>query len=245
MTTAAEERTCVECGSQFLATVTVLGEGRTVGPRICVGCAEDEEAADLGPDRSIESALADLGVNVRKHGHMSLDDMGDTPAVLAARRFVADTLEAGRYRAVKGLWLMGSDTGVGKSQVAVSVMRELLTEGYRGRIVFDRARALITTLQDRYGKGDVDATTDVRRKAGVWILDDAGTEKPTPDAFRIIEDILDAREGHPNVWTGNLTHEELAAHWADKDVAGRFTSRIGPRNFRYVEMRGEDRRFAA
>jgi predicted ATPase len=242
--TETETRTCA-CGVAFEAQVSVFGKAR-LGPSRCIVCEEAEKeryrqafAAEVGDPLA---RLAAAGVNVRKHGGLKLSDMG--PAAELARKFVRQTVRAGPWDFVQGLYLAGP-TGVGKTQLAVATMRELVEQDYRGRIVFDRARALITTIQDRYGSGNVDEAIATRRNAGLWVLDDIGTEKPTPDAFRILEDILDCREGHPTILTSNLEREALAQQWADKDGLGRFRSRIGPQNYEVVVLDGDDRRFAA
>lgn len=228
-----------ECGEEF---VPLSDDQAMCG--ICTQAEIDRAAIEraVAEGASIESRLQALGVNVRRHGHMELDEMG--PDAEPADSFVQDVIGAGRWDYVQGLYLSGP-TGTGKTQMAVATIRSLLEAGYGGRIVFDRSRALVTTVQDRYGTGTVDPVTDERRKADLWVLDDIGTEKPTADAFRILEDILDAREGHPTILTSNRRPGELAEAWADADSVGRFRSRIGPQNYREVQLTGKDRRFVA
>lgn len=246
--TRTETRTCInaDCGAEFEAQIIGIGPA-SLGPKRCPDCVSEEEAEErmaaisTRPSLSPEAELERIGVNVRKHLVVDLVGMGDGKAVKYAESFIHDVLSADRFTFVKGLYLSG-ETGVGKTQLAVATIRDILERGYQDPIVFDRARSLITTVQDRYGHGSVDEVIEKRRKAGVWVLDDIGTEKPTPDAFRILEDIIDRREGHPTILTSNLTPRELADHWAPQDVAGRFESRIGPQNFRYVSMVGADRR---
>lgn len=252
--TISETHTC-PCGTPFEREVTVMlgsgGRQTRIGATLCPECEESEriERREWESQRSIDDTdplarMAVAGVNVRKFGGLTLDEMGPSPAVTAAKRFAGEVERCGAWQFVQGLYLAGP-TGVGKSQLAVSTLRQILEDGYRGRIVFDRARALITTIQDRYGTGTVDAVIEQRRKAGVWLLDDIGTEKPTADAFRILEDILDSREGHPTILTSNDGPQQLAERWAPQDTAGRLWSRLGPQNYRAVIMDGEDRRFAA
>ncbi|GMV06734.1 MAG: hypothetical protein AMXMBFR53_30090 [Gemmatimonadota bacterium] len=212
-------------------------------PPYCPSCMERLEAeaptGELGPD--VLDTLDGMGVNVRRHGQLRLDELGDSPAVMAARDFVAATLSAGTWQEVEGLYLHGP-TGTGKSQLAVAVVRELLEAGIpASRIVYDRGRALITQLQDRYGTGQVDEFSERRRRARVWIYEDAGTEKLTPDAFRVIEDIFDRREGCPTLVTSNYTREVMANRWNEMEGWARLRSRLAP--YRSVEMSGIDRRY--
>jgi len=258
--TETETFHCVQCGQPFERETLVLPnprgpgyEPKRYGPPHCEGCsaeiAKESEAqaariAEMGKGRTAEplARLQAAGVNVRVFGRLTLDDMGSSLATEAARSFVRQVMRAGPYDAVRGLYL-GGPTGVGKSQLAVSTLRALLEQGYTGSIAFDRGRSFITTVQDRYGSGSVDHVIDARRKAGVWLLDDIGTEKPTADAFRILEDILDARQGHPTILTSNLDPGALAEQWAPQDTQGRFASRLGPENYRAIVLDGDDRRF--
>ncbi len=249
ISTETETRLCARCEAEFEAVVQIVGPAR-MAATVCNQCRaleESEEAAYRASYRpnaaSPLETLAAIGFNTRKHGHVTLDDMAGTKAYTFAMQFLENVGAAARHDFVRGLYLHGP-TGVGKTQIAAAMARSAIEDGYAGRIVFDRARALIDLIQDRYGTGTVGSVIASRREAGLWILDDIGTEKPTPDAFRILEDILDAREGHPTVLTSNFPPSELAEHWAAKDVVGRFRSRIGPQNFIAVRLDGTDRRFA-
>jgi len=215
--------------------------GTTISASYCDACLAREDAITEAPAVDIGSALAGIGINVRRHGSLNIWDLDDATAH-AADEFVTRTIEADPLDAIDGLYLHGP-TGTGKTQALASIARALIRSGYpEKRIVFDRARAFITTVQDRYSGGSVDEVIDRRRNAGVWLLDDVGTEKLTPDAFRIIEDILDHRDGHPMVWTSNLTPDELVAAWAGVTHTDRFRSRLA--TFRFLEVAGSDRRFS-
>lgn len=244
-----EQETAVcRCGQPFERTVTVIGVAR-VGPSVCPACEEADrirerdyaEARAPKPTNALDH-LAAIGVNVRVFGRLTLEEMLKEPAIVAAFGFVHEVTKAKPHDFVQGLYFAGP-TGTGKTQLAVSTLRALLDWGYQGRIVFDRARALVTTIQDRYGQGNVDDVIEKRRNAGLWVLDDIGTEKPTPDALRIIEDVLDARQGHPTILTSNESPAELAQRWAPHDTQGRFASRLGPMNYRHIVLDGDDRRF--
>lgn len=238
-----ERRLCPGCRAEFdVEVVTVLGK-RVRMQSYCDDCTSIVDAVEPAPVRT--SALAEmdtLGVNVRRHGALRLAELDPSPAVEAAREFADAVLAAGRWREVRGLYLWGP-TGNGKSQIAASVVRDLLERGVQSSaIVYDRGRAMITQLQDLYGTGDVDAFSERRRRAQVWIYEDAGTEKLTADAFRVVEDIFDRREGHPTLVTSNYDRQAMAERWQGQEGWERLRSRLGP--FRAVAMAGTDRRFA-
>ena len=256
------EATCVRCGEKHPAIGTFLGERLVSGPRRCQECegkpepelalvAGDRHVHVADADRTVEESMERLGLNVRFHGALTLEDMSEPagfvmetdPATLV-HVWGATVNDLGPYEEGSGLYLHSEKTGTGKTQLLTSLARHMLELGYpERRIQFDRARALATTIQDAYGGGDVDAVLDRRRKAGLWLLDDVGTERHTADSFRIMEDILDAREGHPTLWTSNLSPAELSERWAEQAGHDRFRSRLAG-TFRFITVTGEDRRFA-
>ena len=244
---------CPDCGESF-----VLDPDGNVGLKLseaamahitCPACYRKKRSTvfsprhqDVPPADSIMDNLNTLGVNVRRHGHMSLSGYSGGPARSSAEAFIAEVAKAGHWGEVGGIYIWGP-TGTGKSQLAVCILKQLLQTGImhpRG-VVYDRARSMVTQLQDRYTTGRVDEFSDRRAKAKLWVYEDAGTEKLTQDAFRVVEDIFDRREGHPTIVTSNLCREELVRYWATAAKVDRFMSRLGP--YRPINLQGKDRRF--
>jgi len=245
-----EMQVCSECGKEFEKPKggnIRLPAGVEVQPmcRECYGAFRQvtiptPEFRSTSPEIEGLQGLEKVGVNVRRHGKLLLADVGGE-AETAGRSFIGDVLSAGKYGEVQGLFVWGG-TGTGKSQFAVAVVHELLRMGVlrHHEIVYDSARRMVTQLQDRYSTGGVDEFSERRQKARLWVYEDAGTEKLTPDAFRVVETIFDAREGHPTIVTSNLSRQALAEKWAQMDVVGRFLSRL--RAYRSLAMVGSDRR---
>src|SRR5690606_21483625 len=108
-------------------------------------------------------------------------------------------------------------------------------------VVFDYALSLISRIQDTYNTGaSADEILDRRINAGIWILDDLGTEKPSDDVVRRLTRIFAEREGRPTLVTSNVPPDQLEQRHPE---FFRLASRFGPRIFRVVEVRGRDRRF--
>lgn len=242
--TRHETAVCRQCGDEFRSIVTAFG-GRELRSYDCDPCLREAQAGVPATARDPLIDLERIGLNVRRHGRLTLEQLeaGGAEDIAALRTWCDTVLALKPWQEVRAKYLVGP-TGTGKTQRMAAMARYLLERGYpASRIVFDRGRALVTSIQDAYGGGKVDAVLDRRRKAGVWFFDDAGTEKVTPDAFRIVEDILDAREGHPTVWSSNDGPEDLVDRWADgAEVAThRFRSRLAI--FEFEKVDGNDRRF--
>jgi chromosomal replication initiation ATPase DnaA len=246
---------CSRCGEATELTVVNSPNGETASTGLCPECYKVERKRNLPPPpppedqetpaakvKRVLSGMDSIGINVRRHGHLRLEDLEEGDPRRASQVFVQDVLKAGEYKEVSGLYLHGI-TGTGKSQLAVSVVRALMEQGMNPKqIVYDRGRAMITQLQDCYGNNSVDAFSEKRRRCRLWVYEDAGTEKGTADAFRVMEDIFDRREGHPTIVTSNLKRKALAERWKDFPGWERFLSRLAP--FRSAECLGTDKRFS-
>lgn len=217
-------------------------------PAKCETCRLGLEGGSVDrprPTLGIHDALDRVGVNVRRHGHLSLGDLdpaGCSSAIVRAQDFCKQVQAAGDWDPVASLYLFGTN-GVGKSQMAACVIRALLERGLRpSEIVWDHASRLMTVIQDSYGTGGTERLLRKREHARVWVLDDFGTERPTPDVLRILTDLFTAREGSPMVATSNYDPDELGARFDDLVGWQRLCSRLGPKNFRIVRIEGPDRR---
>jgi hypothetical protein len=260
-----QDATCSVCAEVFVWAKGFVGDEPMPirGPKLCPECLQDDEPKaaqqeqEPNRDERILVLLDEAGVNVRKHGRCLLVDgtrrgiefdtseCGPTP-LETAHVFVEEALTCGRWGYVQGISFMGS-LGNGKTHLAVGIIRALLLDERidPGRVIFDRADRLITIIQDTYGTGQTGKLLDRRERAHLLVIDDIGREKATPDTLRIIVDLINAREGHPTVTTSNYTPAGLASRWAGSEGWQRLASRLGPQNFRQVEVTGHDRRAVA
>lgn len=254
-------RECPKCHEPHTFTPLILNGRDFTANRVCNKCLEqdrDDQARlsalqrrhvgqldGVDRERIIRDMLLEMGANPWEHGHASLDnfDPADAPkAVGAAREFAAAVKHADRYDPVRGLYLWGP-TGTAKTHLAVGIVRWLLEQEYHSKlIVFDHAAELIARIQDTYGRKD-ERTMDVLEKrfnAGLWILDDFGTERCSDDVIRHLTLIFARRALRPNLITSNIGPQTLEQ---ERPELMRVLSRLGPAYFRTVEVRGKDRRF--
>lgn len=249
---AVTKYTCPDCGDEFeiedgMFPTPTQGSHVWTG-MVCKQCWINQRNQFFAPrhqdvrrPNSILGNLNSLGVNVRRHGHLKLELLSEGPAKTAADEFIASVAKAGDWGEVTGLYIWGP-TGTGKSQLAVCVLRQLIEMGvvHPQGVVYDRARSMVTQLQDRYTTGRVDEFSQRRAKAKLWVYEDAGTEKLTADAFRVVEDIFDRREGHPTIITSNLDRPKLVEHWKGTSPIDRFRSRLAP--YVPIQLTGKDKR---
>lgn len=258
--------TCPRCGATRQVRILLI-DGRPLfatRPSMCDPCSaileqekqerEARERADEERERAerrragILDLLTAAGVNAWDHGAATLDNFdpsqsGPSP-VEAVREFLAEARGAEKYSPVRGLYLFG-DTGSGKSHLAVAAARELLLdmEIDPAEIVFDHALRLIGRIQRTYNNDEsADEVLDRRINARVWILDDLGTENPSADVVRRLTEIFTERAMRPTIVTSNLAPNQLEGRHTE---FYRISSRLGPRYFRTVQVRGADRRFTA
>jgi DNA replication protein DnaC len=242
---------CGDCGCAF-EYQTIGGIARTLCPPCCDRDERETEQqrnatrqAEAKRDREarVLELLADVGANPAEHGRATLDSYeGGGGPVEMARRFLADIKAAGRHDPVKGLYLYGG-TGTGKTHLAVAVLRDLLvgTEwGVQGA-VYDHASLLMARIQATYGgKGDTMELLERRFRARVWILDDLGTERATPDVAQHLTLIFTMRAMRPTLVTSNFSPAQFEAQRPELE---RVVSRMGHGYFRHAEVKGHDRRF--
>lgn len=160
------------------------------------------------------------------------------PAVEAVAAYVADLgdhLSAGR-----GLWLVGP-VGVGKTHLAVAVLRCALGAGFAG--LYLPAREYMRQLRHSYG----DEAPDPLPEAGgvqLLVFDDLGSVRLDRNPEHVREallDLLDRRylDMRPTIITSNRTAKELR-----EEIDERIVSRLSETCARIV-LPGEDYRLRA
>jgi DNA replication protein DnaC len=161
-------------------------------------------------------------------------DEGRSQQLLGAKRlsqryvdeFVTDE---GRF-SERGL-LFSGPTGVGKTHLAVSVLRGLI-ERYRIRALFSDCTALLHRLQNTFERDAERGKSDVLRpvlSAEILVLDDLGAQKSSEWVREILYLVLNERYSArlPTILTTNLRLDSAPADAARTKLDSSATS--GPR----------------
>jgi DNA replication protein DnaC len=251
---------CPRCGA-FRAgrVVEIAGRQHT---RVCAECEtklrqrdEAERVAELDAERGkrekfLRSNLEMIGVNVRRYvdqrqaSFQAFDPSPDDGALRRAQEFV-DVFRTGQR---PSLYLYGSRRGEkiaagnGKTHLAIAILRELALDPAVPvaslRFVF--VPELLLEIQDTMDSPGLSMLDVVRSytKPELLVWDDFGAEKLSEFAVRTLFTILYKREGRSNVFTSNLSLDQVAQR---DSYAERITSRIaGDAVIR--PMTGPDRR---
>lgn len=253
------------CGKPFTVPVVYLAKDRPVGtvPDRCTPCIDKERRAEESREErerreaeraatakrhtDVLAALEQMGANPWIYNTYTLDNFepfaGREKAFNAACQFTEAVLATrDKYEPVRGLYLVG-DTGTAKTELLHCMMKRFVEAGLQPgtEIIYDNALELIERIQDTY---DANQSTwgilDKRIRAKVWILDDLGTEKPSPDVVRKLTLIFNRREGRPNAVSSNDHPSMLTDRNPD---FFRLLSRFGTTRYRVVTCAGDDGRF--
>lgn len=247
---------CPKCKERPAFMLTVHGTTTKLPCETCRGvepaeapAAKVEKAAEDRASRLRENLDA-IGVNVRKYVDQSpasfnaFDCNPDEGAYQAARQFVEEFKRGDR----SSLYLFGRRPnsalapGNGKTMLAVSILRALAMDPAVPikdlRFVF--VPELLLEIQDTFDDPSRSMLDVVRAytRPELLVWDDFGAEKMSDFAVRTLYTILYKREGRANVFTSNLSLDQIEARDA---YAERITSRIAG-DARIVELRGPDRR---
>jgi DNA replication protein DnaC len=183
----SEAAACPECGGSGLRLITGADGARYA--QECL-CRAGERALRRIRRAAIPPRYEDCSLESFETEFKSADPSLGRAHSLAAR-FVADYPQATEGR---GLLFVGT-VGLGKTHLAVSVLRALVTEKGAGGLFCDY-RDLLKQIRNSYDPQVATTEMDVLRpvlEAEVLVLDELGAEKPTAWIWDTVAHILNTR----------------------------------------------------
>lgn len=138
----------------------------------------------------------------------------------------------------KNLLIFG-ETGIGKSHLAISILKVVMEKEYSG--LFISLPLLLTLIKNTYSKYDDSGLTAVEilnkmKEIDLLVIDDMGAEAGSNHDIQKIFELLDSRLGKPTIFTTNLKHEQFTNVFGQRN-----TSRI-LKNTIIVKLDGIDYR---
>lgn len=229
-TSEADRLTCPGCDgiTGYYKLPVRLGHpdfGRLIECEVCGLVRERRQARQEAEHRErVQRALDELR---RRLGHMadcSFDNFdanrelvpfeldGKTISVAVQRKKLTEALTALRtYASEPRDWLyLYGPPGAGKSHLAAAVANALAREGYA--LAYESVPELLAFVKHGFEDGSADERFDALKVVDVLILDDIGTENPTPWAketlFRLVNERVNRMEGL-TIFTSNMHADKL------------------------------------
>lgn len=160
-------------------------------------------------------------MNDEAYEHMTLDSF--TPADLSQEKALRVLRE---YRPDRGNVLLRGPAGVGKTHLAIGLIRIYSDRGYstlaiKSHDIFNRMRRAWSSKED----GAEVAVINALRNVGILLIDDLGIDNSKDTVNAKFYEIMDYRSGRkPTIFTTNMSIDEMAGK---KGAA--LTSRINTR----------------
>jgi DNA replication protein DnaC len=151
-------------------------------------------------------------------------------AKLIVQRFAQEFSPVREMQSEHGLLLMGP-CGVGKTHLAVAALKEIILRGHSG--LFYDYRELLKEIQDSYNAESQATEMGVLEpvlQAGILVLDDIGSSKPSLWALETVGHVLNTRynEKRVTLLTTNFLDSDAAASGATPPASPRLIGMRSP-----------------
>lgn len=116
-------------------------------------------------------------------------------------------------------------TGLGKTHLSLAIAGVVIEKGYG--VIYGSVHSFASAIErQRFGGSDEEDTAALLSSADLVILDDLGTEFPSPYVSSTIYNIIDTRgmKNLPTIISTNLTAEEIQKRYGERLVSRIFGS---------------------
>ena len=111
-------------------------------------------------------------------------------------------------------------TGLGKTHLSLAIARVALEKGFG--VIYGSVQSFASSIErERFSNDDDSDTSALLSDADLLILDDLGTEFPSPYVASVIYNIVDVRimRSLPTIINTNLTVEEIQSRYGERLVS--------------------------
>lgn len=218
----ARSNVCAQCGgSGWLTDVDSLQA------RPCSCRAEDR--------RRHRSAAASIP---RRYVHCTLSHFHDRGNVTLgrAKKRVQEFIDQWPH-ADRGLLLMGS-CGVGKTHLAVAVLQEVIAAAKPGKMRFANFQDLIQEIQASFRDEEAPSKSEILApliEADLLVLDELGSQKPTPFVHDVLYYIINTRYNDEKVTIFTTNYLDEPRRPGEERLEDRIGERLRSRLFEMSE----------
>ena len=120
--------------------------------------------------------------------------------------------------------LFQGTTGLGKTHLSLAIAGKAIEKGYG--VVYGSVHSFATAIEkERFASGEGEDTASLLSTADLLILDDLGTEFPSPYVNASLYNIIDTRimRNLPTIISSNLTAEDIQKRYGERLVSRLFS----------------------
>jgi len=120
--------------------------------------------------------------------------------------------------------LFQGTTGLGKTHLSLAIAGKAIDKGYG--VIYGSVHSFATAIEkERFSSGDEEDTATLLSTADLLILDDLGTEFPSPYVNASLYNIIDTRimRSLPTIISTNLTAEDIQKRYGERLVSRLFS----------------------
>lgn len=235
---------CLGCGGEVTVAKLKMkmgpNKGKVVTQELGCDCAlikdirENQKKARAARMRAIFEENSLINAALRDASFENFEPGEFSKALSQSKRYV----EEFDLKKPRNLFFQGS-FGTGKSHLSVSIAKALIEKGFS--TIFISTPKLLTKIRNTYNQQSELTEEDILRairEADLVVFDDIGAEgEITGWGMQKIFEVIDSRAGKHNIFTTNLTSDELSA---SKDLQRIFSRMM--MNAELVIMNGTDYR---